>query len=274
MRRIRLVLLLALSTCVVAQNPPTPPDPKAVALEQAFADAEQHHDMAWLAQHVPDDVLIFNGAGDRSSKQEMMAMLPDIHLAQFQMSDISTTEVAPGHVLLVYLADIVTSYKDFPAAAYRFRVASLWDVANERMLFHQSSYTLTAPPTVEQLIGVEKKLIKAEAERDVATISVLLADDSISVSGTGVRMTKQDVLAAVPKIPPHEPDASDFTLLPLGFDGVMINYRLRSTETRNGTEKVRLYTVTSVWRRNPDGKWQLVYHQGTENPQLLGVTPR
>ena len=271
MRHVHLILVLALSTCVFAQ---APPDPKALALEQAFADAEQHHDLAWIQQHVLDNAVIFNGAGGRSSKQELLGLLPNIHLAKYDMSDISTMEVSTGRVLVAYTVDIVTSYGDLPAAAYRFRVSTMWDTVGEAMMFHQTSFALTEPPTVDQFEAMERKVIKAEADRDVATMSVLLSDDSISVGGTGQRLTKQDVLQLLPKVPPHEPEASNFAIIPLGFDGVMVNYRLRSTEMRNGVPKLRLYTVTSLWRRNPDGKWQVVYHQGTENPQPLGMPER
>jgi len=62
-------------------------------------------------------------------------------------------------------------------------------------------------------------------------------------------------------MPPQNVSAFDPVVLPVGRDGAIVNYVVRSSSPDGPHE----HTATSVWTRTHGG-WRMVFHQGTAIP--------
>lgn len=110
---------------------------------------------------------------------------------------------------------------------------------------------------IEEVISLEKLLLKPIARKDLKTLERLIAEDFVEFGSSGKIYNKSDVIASLLWEPITSFQATDFNLKALNNECVLLTYRLIARETN----KVSLRS--SVWLfRKPHG-WQMVFHQGT-----------
>ena len=88
----------------------------------------------------------------------------------------------------------------------------------------------------------------------------LLADDFIEFGSSGRVYTKDDLVAVLQDESPVVQTTSDFRMLTLAPDVALLLYRI-SRHSEPVVDSLR----SSLWRRS-NGKWQMVFHQGTITP--------
>jgi hypothetical protein len=83
------------------------------------------------------------------------------------------------------------------------------------------------------ILGLEKRLWKARAERDVATLEMYLTDDYRSVVAQG-RSTKTEFLEGLEGCDVRSYALSDFDLVVVNKDAVLLTYTAERDATCNG----------------------------------------
>ncbi|MBM2885445.1 DUF4440 domain-containing protein [Chromobacterium phragmitis] len=111
----------------------------------------------------------------------------------------------------------------------------------------------------QQLIEHEAALLTADTRRDVAALDRLIADDFLEFGASGAAFGKDHVLKSLPTEDNTVIQAQDFQARQLGEDVVQITFK----SVRDPSSSTPRYTLrSSIWRCR-DGRWQMVFHQGT-----------
>lgn len=111
----------------------------------------------------------------------------------------------------------------------------------------------------QQLIENEAALLTADTRRDVAALDRLIADDFLEFGASGAAFGKDEVLKRLPTEDSPVIQAEDFQARQLGEDVVQITFK----SVRDPASSAPRYTLrSSIWRCR-DGRWQMVFHQGT-----------
>jgi len=111
----------------------------------------------------------------------------------------------------------------------------------------------------DTLRQLEEDLLKPEVRRSADQVGRLIADDFIEFGSSGAVYDKRQIIAALQKEasePPTRVTLTDFTVRSLAPDVALVTYR----STREGTSTSRLRS--SIWKLF-DGRWQMIFHQGT-----------
>ncbi|MFY8275253.1 DUF4440 domain-containing protein [Pseudoalteromonas sp. SSDWG2] len=118
---------------------------------------------------------------------------------------------------------------------------------------------------LEQLIELERTLMREEVRADAARLDELLDDDFIEVSTDGRRMNKESVLLRAPREQSkgRKPvfHNQDFTGRMLSDTVVQISYSAALRRIKGG--QWHFSTRMSIWRLSDTDHWRLVYHQGS-----------
>lgn len=112
--------------------------------------------------------------------------------------------------------------------------------------------------------ALEEELLEPRTRHDRARLLELLAEDFEEVGASGRVFGRDQVLALLMQEKPAEADElsmEDVQVRQLGTDLVQLRY-LSRRRSANGD---RCAQRTSLWRRS-EGKWQMLYHQGTLVP--------
>lgn len=116
---------------------------------------------------------------------------------------------------------------------------------------------------ITELRALEEQLLRPEFRRDRAAVAALLADGFREFGSSGRVWTKQEILAALESEPPFEAAIDDFQAIELAAGVVLVTYtvsmRLSDSETRASLR-------SSIWIKR-DGRWQMLFHQGTQTPE-------
>lgn len=107
----------------------------------------------------------------------------------------------------------------------------------------------------EQLRQLEEKLLKPEIRTSQNELNQLLAGDFFEFGSSG-RVLYKDVLIGEEGIGVVKMTLSDFDIHPLSEDIVLATYRIFNEDNNQHTLR------SSIWRIT-DGRWQMVFHQGT-----------
>jgi hypothetical protein len=116
-------------------------------------------------------------------------------------------------------------------------------------------------PTTEELIRhLEERLLRADVRRSVLSVAELLADDFVEIGSSGRIFDKSATIAGLQSEPHVEISLTDYQARILAPDVILATYRaVRSPRApAQPTQSLR----SSIWKRR-DGRWQLVFHQGT-----------
>ena len=111
------------------------------------------------------------------------------------------------------------------------------------------------------IIALEKELLQPEVRASSSgRLNELLAKDYFEFGRSGKKYTKDDVLNALPSEEEEKFVTSLFELMPLSPDTVLLTYFLEreNLATKNKSSSWR----SSIWQMH-DGKWQMIFHQGT-----------
>ena len=110
-----------------------------------------------------------------------------------------------------------------------------------------------------ELSALEERLLLPDVRKSAIETASLLDDDFREIGASGRSYTKAEVLEALKREPETRFEASGFAATPLGGDAALLTFRVaRLTADGGRVESLR----SSVWRRR-DGRWRLLFHQGT-----------
>ena len=112
----------------------------------------------------------------------------------------------------------------------------------------------------QQLIELELYLLKSEVRTSAKELSALIHDDFLEFGGSGGRFGKEEVLIRLPQVKCPEFNATDFELRMLAPDLAQLLYRATILKPN---EFITRYSLRSSLWKEEDGRWQLIFHQGT-----------
>jgi hypothetical protein len=111
------------------------------------------------------------------------------------------------------------------------------------------------------LFNLEQQLLQPPTRRDATALTSLLAEDFRELGRSGRIYTRQqiiDLLATESPSPRHIP-LSDPFCRQLSEDTALLIYR----STRTTAFKVDFHALRSSFLVRRDGRWQMIFHQGT-----------
>lgn len=112
----------------------------------------------------------------------------------------------------------------------------------------------------KKIRALEEKLLRPEVRRNTDELSQLIADDFVEYGSSGKIYTKRDVLKALPNEPEMHTEIKNFHARSLSPEVVLLNYELLSSDARS--RRTRRSARSSIWQLS-DGRWQIVFHKGT-----------
>jgi hypothetical protein len=117
------------------------------------------------------------------------------------------------------------------------------------------------PSLEEKLRELEIEVMTAAGERRAADIRHIIADDFLEIGASGRTYTKAQVLAAIESAPLRKFQIEDFEIVASGDDWAMVSYRAGERTAYASSTSLR----STLWVER-EGKWQIVFHQGTSIP--------
>lgn len=113
------------------------------------------------------------------------------------------------------------------------------------------------------LLELETRLQQAEVRADRQALEALLADDFLEFGASGGRWDKAQVLESLPQQDFIERSISEFSLQPLAADLAQVTYLCHNAAA--GGRAAGSAWRSSLWRCR-EGRWQMLFHQGTPRP--------
>lgn len=108
------------------------------------------------------------------------------------------------------------------------------------------------------VVELEIEILKGDTRKNPEKLNELLSEDFIEFGGAGIEYNKQQIIEALLNEKDIEWDYEDMKSRNISDDVVMVNYIGIKKENDIETKSLR----TSIWKNN-DGKYQMVFHQGT-----------
>ena len=126
---------------------------------------------------------------------------------------------------------------------------------------------MKADPTLsEHLRKLEESLAKPEIRRSPEELDRLLADDFREFGGSGRVFDKGQIIDALQSQPEVQLWLDEFQVKCLSPDIVLVTYRGNCRFP--GSDEVSHSLRSSIWRHR-DGRWKVVFHQGTPSAQAV-----
>jgi hypothetical protein len=113
----------------------------------------------------------------------------------------------------------------------------------------------------EQLLELEKKLVDPDLRRTPEKLAPLLANDFIEFGSSGHAYDKQRILFLLRRQVPARLMIEEFRVIPLSDSAALVTYRA-------GNESAAHYSLRSSLWVIRQGAWQILFHQGTNVPEL------
>ena len=112
----------------------------------------------------------------------------------------------------------------------------------------------------EHIQKLEEQLLRPEVRRSRPALEALLADDITIFATDGAAYNKAQVIDALEREATYRRSLTDFHIVALAEDVVLATYRVtrRNDTSIESVDSLR----SSIWTYR-DGRWQLVFHQGT-----------
>ena len=122
------------------------------------------------------------------------------------------------------------------------------------------------PDLLEHLRTLEESLAKPEIRHSPEQLARLLADDFQEFGGSGRVFDKGQIIDALQSQPAVQIWLDEFLVKCLAPDVALVTYRgnCRFPESDKVSNSLR----SSIWR-NRDGRWEVVFHQGTPSVQAV-----
>ena len=119
---------------------------------------------------------------------------------------------------------------------------------------------------MDLLRQLEEQLLRPEVRSSAEQVGRLLADDFVEFGSSGYAYDKQEIIAALQQEKP-DPAArislAEFAARRLAPGVFLVTYRTIREGGADETGRSRLRS--SIWKLM-DGRWQMVFHQGTPSP--------
>jgi hypothetical protein len=122
----------------------------------------------------------------------------------------------------------------------------------------------------DHLRTLEERLLQPDVRRSAQAVASLLADEFVEFGSSGRVFDKTQIIAALRDEPPIERVLSDFGSTVLAPGVVLVTYRIARRTASD--EPPQHLLRSSIWKLM-DGRWQMVFHQGTLSPAPQLVVP-
>jgi hypothetical protein len=119
------------------------------------------------------------------------------------------------------------------------------------------------PGLREHLCKLEASMSEPEVRRSPEQLGRLLAEDFKEFGGSGRVFNKEQIIEALQNQPPLALWLDEFQVECLSAELALVTYRGHCTFP--DSEKVSHSLRSSLWRKR-DGRWEIVFHQGTPVP--------
>ena len=120
---------------------------------------------------------------------------------------------------------------------------------------------------ISTIKALEVALLQPEVRKSKRRLNELLADGFFEFGASGNRWTKKDTLNDLPTLVEVKYTMHDFDIIELSSDVVLATYRIEKKVRGSGKKTTSLRS--SIWKKR-NGKWQMVFHQGTpQTPQRM-----
>jgi len=117
----------------------------------------------------------------------------------------------------------------------------------------------------EELLELEKKLVDPDLRTTPEKLAPLLAEDFIEFGSGGHAYDKKRILFLLRRQIPTRLSIEEFRMIPLTDSAALVMYRAGTESTR--TTEAHYSLRSSLWVLR-GGAWQMVFHQGTNVPEL------
>ena len=124
------------------------------------------------------------------------------------------------------------------------------------------------PALTEHLRKLEELMTKPEIRRSSEELAQLLADDFREFGGSGRVFDKGQIIDALQNQPALQLWLDEFQVQCLAPDVALVTYR--GSCKYPDSDKVSRSLRSSVWR-NRNGRWEVLFHQGTPSDQAVKV---
>jgi hypothetical protein len=124
---------------------------------------------------------------------------------------------------------------------------------------------MTTPPAEAPLLRrLEEELLKPEVRHSPDQVGALLSDDIVEFGSSGRVFNKQQIIEALKQEGPRDPtirlSVVDFVARRLASDVTLVTYRIIQEGDPGTRQESSLRS--SIWKLI-EGRWQMVFHQGT-----------
>lgn len=119
----------------------------------------------------------------------------------------------------------------------------------------------------EKFYILEEQLLQPVVRKSREELAALLADDFFEFGSSGRIFSKDYIIAELPNTPSVMMNIRDFQAKVLSPELVLTTYCAVSYNQSCGQEQHSLRS--SIWRLL-DGRWQMIFHQGTPTNELNG----
>jgi hypothetical protein len=111
----------------------------------------------------------------------------------------------------------------------------------------------------ELIRRMEERLLVPEVRKSGKELDELLADDFIEIGTSGV-YNKRQIIESLKDEPPTKRSLFDFKTFTLAPDVILVTYRIDQYISSDSSPVHSMRS--SIWKLL-DGRWQMVFHQGT-----------
>jgi hypothetical protein len=127
-------------------------------------------------------------------------------------------------------------------------------------------HTMQADPSLQDhLRQLEERLLQPNVRKSAEEVSELLANEFIEFGSSGRIFDKRQIIASLRMEPTAHRSLVDFKTSALAPGAVLVTYRA----VRQGASGEQpIYSLrSSIWKWI-DGRWQMLFHQGTPSQEL------
>jgi hypothetical protein len=110
---------------------------------------------------------------------------------------------------------------------------------------------------------LEERLLQPDVRSSPRAVADLIADEFVEFGSSGRVFDKPQIIAALRGEPPVHRSLSEFKSSVLAPGVVLVTYRIAGQASPGGSPQHVLRS--SIWKLI-DGRWQMVFHQGTLAP--------
>lgn len=112
----------------------------------------------------------------------------------------------------------------------------------------------------DQVRAAETAFAKSMADRNISAFAALIADDAVFFGGKGVSRGKAAVVADWKRF--FDGPAAPFSWAPADVEVLASGTLGYSSGPVHDPQGRRIGTFNSVWQRQPDGSWKIVFDKG------------